>query len=131
MKRGLSTTQKKVCLELVQQDITGKSIADIAEEYGVNERTIYRWKNDVEFARELEKQTDIAMKAFYAESTHKLKSLVRHGNSEQAVLGAIKLVMQSQGKLRDVTEIDATVKQDIKNAGLTKEDLDALEDLLK
>ena len=130
MKRGLSTSQKKVCLELVQSDITGKTIAQIAEEHGVTERTIYRWKNDPEFAMELEKQADINLKSFYYEANAKLKNLIRNGHSEQAILGAIKLVMQSQGKLRDVQEIEANVKQDIKSNGLDKDTLKDLESLL-
>lgn len=108
MKRGLSTSQKKVCLELVQSDITGKTIKDIAEEHGVTERTIYRWKNDPEFAMELERQADINLKSFYYEANTKLKNIIRNGHSEQAILGAIKLVMQSQGKLRDVQEVTTT-----------------------
>jgi transposase-like protein len=130
VKRGLSTSQKKVCLELVQSDITGKTIAQIAEEHGVTERTIYRWKNDPEFAMELEKQADINLKSFYYEANAKLKNLIRNGHSEQAILGAIKLVMQSQGKLRDVQEIEANVKQDIKSNGLDKDTLKDLESLL-
>jgi transposase-like protein len=130
VKRGLSTVQKKVCLELVQSDITGKTIAQIAEEHGVTERTIYRWKNDPEFAMELEKQADINLKSFYYEANAKLKNLIRNGHSEQAILGAIKLVMQSQGKLRDVQEIEANVKQDIKSNGLDKDTLKDLESLL-
>lgn len=130
MKRGLSTTQKKVCLELVQADITGKTILQIAEEYGVTERTIYRWKNDPEFAMELERQTDINLKSFYYEANAKLKNIIRNGHSEQAILGAIKLVMQSQGKLRDVQEIEANVKQDIKATGLDKDAIKDLESLL-
>lgn len=129
MKRGLNATQKKVIVELVQSDITGKTIKDIAEEYGVTERTLYRWKNDPEFAMELERQTDINLKSFYYEANNKLKSLIRNGNSEQAILGAIKLVLQSQGKLRDVQEIEANVKQDIRQ-GLDKDTLKDLESLL-
>ena len=130
MKRGLSTVQKKVCLELVQADITGKTIKEIAEEHNTTERTIYRWKNDTEFAQELERQADINLKSFYYEANTKLKNLIRNGHSEQAILGAIKLVMQSQGKLRDVQEIDANVKQDIKSTGLDKDTLKDLESLL-
>lgn len=130
MKRGLSTTQKKVIVELVQQDITGKTIAEIAEEYGVTERTIYRWKNDPEFSMELEKQTDINLKSFYYEANNKLKHLIRNGHSEQSILGAIKLVMQSQGKLRDVQEIETTTK-DTKTEGYSSEDIRELESLLE
>ncbi|MDT0150002.1 phBC6A51 family helix-turn-helix protein [Priestia aryabhattai] len=130
MKRGLSTTQKKVVYELVNADITGKTHAEIAEEYGVTERTIYRWKNDVEFAQELEAQTDINLKAFLYEANQELKKLIRHGHSEQAKLQGIKLVMQSQGKLRDVQDINANVKQDIVNEGVSTDELAELKSLL-
>lgn len=130
MKRGLSTTQKKVVQELVNSDITGKTHADIAEEYGVTERTIYRWKNDVEFAQELEQQTDVNLKAFLYEANQELKKLIRNGHSEQAKLQGIKLVMQSQGKLRDVQDINANVKQDIVNEGVSKDELQELKELL-
>jgi hypothetical protein len=79
---------------------------------------------------ELEKQADINLKSFYYEANAKLKNLIRNGHSEQAILGAIKLVMQSQGKLRDVQEIEANVKQDIKSNGLDKDTLKDLESLL-
>lgn len=130
MKRGLSTVQKKVIHELVHSDVTGKTIAMIADEHNVTERTIYRWKNDATFATELEKETDINLKSFFYEANHKLKALVRSGQSEQAVLGAIKLVLQSQGKLRDVQEL-TTVNVDKTKEGYTTEDLDELEELLK
>lgn len=130
MQRGLSVTQKKVVHELVNADITGKTHAEIAEEYGVTERTIYRWKNDVEFAQELEAQTDINLKAFLYEANQELKKLIRHGHSEQAKLQGIKLVMQSQGKLRDVQDINANVKQDIVNDGVSTDELAELKALL-
>ena len=130
MKRGLSTTQKKVVYELVNSDITGKTHAEIAEEYGITERTLYRWKNDVEFAQELEQQTDINLKAFLYEANQELKKLIRNGHSEQAKLQGIKLVMQSQGKLRDVQDINANVKQDIVNEGVSKDELAELKELL-
>jgi transposase-like protein len=130
VKRGLSVVQKKVAMELVQADITGKTIEQIAEEHNINSRTIYRWKNDPEFAIELERQADINLKSFYYEANAKLKNLIRNGHSEQAILGAIKLVMQSQGKLKEVQEIDATVKQDIKSQGLDKDTIKDLESLL-
>ncbi|OMI07731.1 hypothetical protein BVL54_20140 [Bacillus paralicheniformis] len=117
-------------MELVQSDITGKTIAEIAEEYDVSERTIYRWKNDPEFSLELERQTDINLKSFYYEANNRLKSLIRNGHSEQAILGAIKLVLQSQGKLRDVQEIDHNVKQDVKKDGISKDAIADLEELL-
>ncbi|PFW43778.1 hypothetical protein COL17_26585 [Priestia megaterium] len=130
MKRGLSTTQKKVVYELVNADVTGKTHADIAEEYGITERTLYRWKNDIEFAHELEQQADISLKSFYYEANQQLKKLIRSGHSEQAKLQGIKLVMQSQGKLRDVQDINANVKQDIVNNGVSKDELQELKELL-
>ncbi|MGR9546561.1 phBC6A51 family helix-turn-helix protein [Priestia megaterium] len=130
MRRGLSVTQKKVVQELVNSDITGKTIEQIAEEYNVTSRTIYRWKNDVEFAQELETQTDVNLKAFLYEANQELKKLIRHGHSEQAKLQGIKLVMQSQGKLRDVQDINANVKQDIVNEGVSTDELAELKSLL-
>ncbi|PEF03581.1 hypothetical protein COK07_29345 [Bacillus thuringiensis] len=129
MKRGLSVIQKKVIQELVMQDVTKKTIANIAEEYGINERTIYRWKNDIEFVEELNKQNDLSLQAFTYEATNKLKGLVRHGNSEQAVINAIKLVMQSQGKLKEQEGVNVNVNTNIQSEGVGSDllaDLDAI-----
>lgn len=111
------------------QDVTKKTIAEIAEEQGINERTIYRWKNDVEFVEELNKQNDLSLQAFTYEATNQLKRLVRHGNSEQAVINAIKLVMQSQGKLKETEGVQVNVSNNIRKDGVSDEfiaDLDAI-----
>jgi len=130
-KSTLSVQQQKCIQELVLQDVTGKTIAEIAEELGTSERSIYRWKNDALFVNELEKQADIHLKGFLNESYAVLRNIVRNGRSEQAVINAVKLVMQSQGKLRDVQEIEANVKTDIKTQGLNAESLADLEALLE
>jgi predicted transcriptional regulator len=130
-KSTLSVVQQKCIQELILQDVTGKTIAEIAEELGTSERSIYRWKNDPVFVQELEKQADIHLKGFLHESYAVLKNIVRNGRSEQAVINAVKLVMQSQGKLRDVQEVETTVKHDIASEGLTEENLEYLESLLE
>lgn len=131
MKRGLSLQQKKVINELVMQDVTKKTIAEIAEEQGINERTIYRWKNDVEFVEELNKQNDLSLQAFTYEATNQLKRLVRHGNSEQAVINAIKLVMQSQGKLKETEGVQVSVNNNIAQEGVPSDLLADIDALLK
>ncbi|NRQ72001.1 helix-turn-helix domain-containing protein [Bacillus cereus] len=131
MKRGLSLQQKKVIQELIMQDVTKKTIAEIAEEQGINERTIYRWKNDVEFVEELNKQNDLSLQAFTYEATNQLKRLVRHGNSEQAVINAIKLVMQSQGKLKEQDGVQVNVNTNIKQDGVSDDFLADLDAILK
>ncbi len=131
MKRGLSLQQKKVINELVMQDVTKKTIAEIAEEQGINERTIYRWKNDVEFVEELNKQNDLSLQAFTYEATNQLKRLVRHGNSEQAVINAIKLVMQSQGKLKENEGVQVSVNNNIAQEGVPSDLLADIDALLK
>jgi len=130
-KSTLSVVQQKCIQELILQDVTGKTIAEIAEELGTSERSIYRWKNDAVFVQELEKQADIHLKGFLHESYAVLRNIVRNGRSEQAVINAVKLVMQSQGKLRDVQEIEANVKTDIKTQGLNAESIADLEALLE
>lgn len=122
MKATLSNQQKKVAWEIANQDITGKTIAEIAEEHSTTERTIYRWKNDPDFALELEAVTDVGMKSFYADSMKELRKLITKGHSEQAKLGGIKLVMQQQGKLREVQEITSNNSHDIKG-GLSVEEI--------
>jgi transposase len=131
MKRGLSPKQKKVIQELVMRDVTGKTIAEIAEEYGVSERTIYRWKNDEEFVAELNRQADIYFSSFLNEAYHRLKTLIRRGRSEQAIVNAIKLVLQSQGKLKEVQEVDAKVTHDVVKDGVTDDMFEELDELLR
>ncbi|PGM50829.1 phBC6A51 family helix-turn-helix protein [Bacillus thuringiensis] len=130
MKRGLSVIQKKVIQEMVMQDVTKKTNAEIAEEYGINERTIYRWKNDVEFIEELNKQNSLSLQAFNYEATNQLKRLVRHGNSEQAMINAIKLVMQSNGMLKE-QDVQVNVNNNIKQDGVSDDFLADLDAILK
>ncbi len=60
---------------------------------------------------------------------HNLKGLVRHGNSEQAVINAIKLVLQSQGKLKEQEGVQVNVSNNIQSEGVGSDllaDIDAI-----
>lgn len=109
-KNKLTLSQRR-CAELfATQDVHNMTVAQIANEIGVSPRTVFRWKNDPDFIAYQNQVAERAMDDFLNEAYLKLRQLLREGKSEKTQLEAIKLVLQTRGKLKDRQEI--TVKQD-------------------
>ncbi|WHZ05856.1 phBC6A51 family helix-turn-helix protein [Neobacillus sp. YX16] len=129
-KNSLTDTQKRVAETFATNDIQKKTIAQIAEEYGVTERTIYRWKKDPEFIAYQNSVAERAMEDFLTEAYSKLKQLLREGKSEKTQLEAIKLVLQNRGKLKDSHEHTHEIKQQQTLQDLEREVIDMENELL-
>jgi transposase-like protein len=55
----------------------GYTVAEVAEKFGIAERTIYRWKNDVEFAAEVDRLSVMVDLAGRAERLRLAQRVIR------------------------------------------------------
>ncbi|UKL30063.1 TetR family transcriptional regulator [Bacillus phage PK2] len=110
-KNKLTLNQRRCAEILATNDLHNMTVKEIADEIGVDPRTIYRWKKDPEFVAYQNSIAEQAMEDFLTETYNKLKQLLREGKSEKTQLEAIKLVLQNRGKLKDSHEHTHTVKE--------------------
>lgn len=110
-KSGLSASQKKCAELLVMKDINKMSITQIAEEIGVNRSTIFRWKQNKEFNNYLNDLAEEFQRGFLSDAFGTLRTIMIYGETKDK-LKAVELILKNQGKLKDNTEVNATVKQD-------------------
>ncbi|KAB2950796.1 hypothetical protein F9B85_13930 [Heliorestis acidaminivorans] len=106
---------------LATNDIHKKTMQQIANEVGIDIRTIYRWKQDPDF---IEYQNDIAekvMTSFLAETYNILRNIVRGSDSERNKLRAIELVLKNQGRMTDVQKVEAKIEDDRSNEAIDAE----------
>jgi AcrR family transcriptional regulator len=130
--RNKLTGSQRLAAELFATvDIHKKTIKEIADEVGVNERTLYRWKKDREFIAYQNSIAETAMEDVLSEAYAKLKTLLREGKSEKTQLEALKLILQNRGKLVDKQEHTHEVKQTKTLEELEREVIDMENDLLE
>lgn len=111
-KSGLSATQKKCAELLVMKDVNKMNINQIAEELGVNRSTIFRWKQTKEFNDYMNNKADEFQRSFLPDAFGTLRTILQHGKTHEQ-LKAIELILKNQGKLKDNTEVNATIKQEV------------------
>lgn len=111
-KLGLSATQKKACELLVMKDINKMTNDQIAEECGVNRTTLYRWKQDKSFNDYLNSLADEFQRSFLSDAFGELRKIMAYGKPHER-LKAIELILKNQGKLKDVSEVDAKIDNKI------------------
>ena len=111
-KTGLSASQKKCAELIVMKDINKMNMNDIAQEIGVNRSTIFRWKQTKEFNDYMNSLADEFQRSFLADAFGELRKIMVHGKPHEK-LKAIELILKNQGKLKDNTEVTATVKADV------------------
>lgn len=109
---GLSASQKKCAELIVMKDINKMNMNQIAEEVGVNRSTVFRWKQTKEFNDYLNSLADEFQRSFLADAFGELRTIMKHGRTHEK-LKAVELILKNQGKLKDNTEVNATIKQDI------------------
>lgn len=109
---GLSASQKKCAELIVMKDINKMNMNQIAEEVGVNRSTIFRWKQTKEFNDYLNSLADEFQRSFLADAFGELRTIMKHGRTHEK-LKAVELILKNQGKLKDSTEVNATVKQEV------------------
>lgn len=107
-KLGLSATQKKACELLVMKDINKMTNDQIAEEVGVNRTTLYRWKQDKAFNDYLNSLADEFQRSFLSDAFAELRKIMLYGKPHER-LKAVELILKNQGKLKEVSEVDAKV----------------------
>lgn len=85
--------------------------AQIAEQVGVSERTMYRWREKEDFAELLEELSDRIMKTFISEVDKAVMKSVKNGSVK-----AMELAYKRSGKLVDKREVTSDV--DVTVAGV-------------
>lgn len=115
-KRGkynkpLSVQQKKAIAMLVNQDVTGQSKQDIADELGINISTLWDWRRKPKFIKELNKQAERIQEGIINDAYSQIRQLISNPNTSDAnKIQALKLALQNQGKLVDKQE--QTIKKE-------------------
>lgn len=108
---------------LSQPNKGGKTIAEIAKECGVTERTIYNWLNDDEFDEELRRQTKKNVSRLIPDVVSAMKeTAVKDGNA-----AAAKLLLQMAGMLTDKIEVETKGNGKIPDIDELKRMIDELE----
>ncbi|MFX3623095.1 MAG: phBC6A51 family helix-turn-helix protein [Ectobacillus sp.] len=130
-KNPLTLSQRRCAEILATNDIHKMTITQMADEIGVDPRTIYRWKKDPEFIAYQNSVAEQAMEDFLAETYTTLKQLLREGRSEKTKLEAIKLVLQNRGKLVEKQEHSVEVKQQQTLEELEREVIEMENELLE
>lgn len=111
MKKSLKPEQLKAISLIVSRDVNRMSYKQIAEECGVAESTIFRWKEKDYFTEELNRQAEIMQKAFLSEAYNRLRGLITNPNTaDNNVLKALEIFLKNQGKLKNVDEVKAEIK---------------------
>lgn len=109
---GLSATQKKCAELLVMKDINKMTMEQIAEECDVNRSTVFRWKQNKDFNDYMNTLADEFQRSFLPDAFGTLRNILQHGRTHEQ-LKAVELILKNQGKLKDNTEVNATVKQEV------------------
>ncbi|QHZ58605.1 hypothetical protein M655_024865 [Brevibacillus sp. NSP2.1] len=102
MAKRLTPEQYIAIGYLAQPQQGGKTHAEIAKECGVSERTIYNWKNDPAFERELIAQMRRNVRDMIpAVNKAMYDTAIKEGNA-----AAAKLLYQQVGLLTDKVEVE-------------------------
>ncbi|MBC9784997.1 TetR family transcriptional regulator [Heliobacterium chlorum] len=128
-KYALNGSQRLAAEILASNDVHKMTLAQIAEEAGIGERTLYRWKQDPDFIAYQNEVAELAMKDFLAEAYNSLKSIARGSQSEKNKLKAIELVMKNQGRLTEVQKVEAKIEDNRSNEAIEAE-IDNLKKML-
>jgi predicted transcriptional regulator len=109
MAKRLSPEQYVAIGYLAQPHNGGKTIAEIAQECGVSERTIYNWKNDEAFEKELIAQMRRNVRDMIpAVNRAMFDTAIKEGNA-----AAAKLLLQQVGLLTDKVEVETKTTAEV------------------
>lgn len=113
VKKSLKPEQLKAIALIVSRDVNGMTYKQIADEIGVAESTIFRWKEKPHFVEELNRQAELMQKAFLSEAYNRLRGIITNPHTaDNNVLKALELFMKNQGKLKTVEEATVEVKKE-------------------
>lgn len=109
MSKRLTAEQYIAIGYLAQPHQGGKTHAQIAEECGVSERTVFNWKNDALFERELLAQMKRNVRDLIpAVNKAMYDTAVKEGNA-----AAAKLLYQQVGLLTDKVEVETKASGEV------------------
>ncbi|AYK07768.1 phBC6A51 family helix-turn-helix protein [Brevibacillus laterosporus] len=109
MAKRLTTEQYIAIGYLAQPQQGGKTVAEIAKECNVSERTIYNWKNDSAFEKELIAQMRRNVRDMIpAVNKAMFDTAVKDGNA-----AAAKLLFQQVGLLTDKVEVETKANGEV------------------
>lgn len=115
----LDMRQIKAVELIVTRDINGMTLEDIAQEVGVDTKTLYRWRTSNEdFIAYMEDRAEIIQRSFISEAYTQIRLIMTKGNNHDK-LKALDLFLKNQGKLKQVVE------ESIEINDKSAEDLDA------
>ncbi|MBG9774228.1 phBC6A51 family helix-turn-helix protein [Brevibacillus laterosporus] len=109
MAKRLTPEQYIAIGYLAQPQQGGKTVAEIAKECNVSERTIYNWKNDSAFEKELMAQMRRNVRDMIpAVNKAMFDTAVKEGNA-----AAAKLLFQQVGLLTDKVEVETKANGEV------------------
>ncbi|AUM66383.1 hypothetical protein C0R09_18695 [Brevibacillus laterosporus] len=109
MAKRLTTEQYIAIGYLAQPQQGGKTVAEIAKECNVSERTIYNWKNDSAFEKELIARMRRNVRDMIpAVNKAMFDTAVKDGNA-----AAAKLLFQQVGLLTDKVEVETKANGEV------------------
>ena len=123
------TAQQLKAVELIAYNDEGRTYKTIAQEVGITEQCLLRWRAQPDFVRAVNDIADILMDAFLVDAYRDLRKLSRGAKSDGSKLKAIELILKNRGKLRDVKDITATV-EDFRTTEDILSEVDALKERL-
>jgi transcriptional regulator with XRE-family HTH domain len=109
-KVSLSVQQKQAANHLINRDLNGMSLQEVADDVGVSYRQLLRWRQDPEFIEYQNELSELIMTEFITESYSELRKLMR-GSKDSLKLKAIELILKNRGKLKDTSDVKVEVMQ--------------------
>lgn len=124
-KSGLTLLQEDGIDLLIQRDVTGDTLQEVADKLGIDQSTLWRWRQSKEFNDVLLVKTEEVQRNFLNEAYTSMRSILTHPKAKtHNKLKVIEMVLRNQGRLKDVTENTHEVETDN-----MKDLLDRLENL--
>ncbi|MDF2010215.1 phBC6A51 family helix-turn-helix protein [Priestia megaterium] len=102
MESTLNTKQKKFVELMVDDNLYTNE--QLAEQCGVDVRTVYRWKRNSTITKEINKLADANLGQYINQANMKLIEVITEG-SEHGQLKAIDMLYKSLGKYKEQSEV--------------------------
>lgn len=103
------TAQQMKAVELIAYNDEGRTYKAIAQEVGVTEQCLIRWRAQPDFVRAVNDIAESIMESFMVDAYRDLRKLSRGAKSDGSKLKAIELILKNRGKLRDVRDTTVSV----------------------
>lgn len=112
-KTGLTLLQEDGIDLLIQRDVTGDTLQDVADKLGIDQSTLWRWRQSKEFNDVLLDKTEEVQRNFLNEAYTSMRTILTSPKSKtHNKLKVIEMVLRNQGRMKDVTENTHEVESD-------------------